>query len=898
MNNGEDISTWAGFFSYIPTKPFQWLLNSPCKITCMFCVSADEYVYTDRGVKLAGELVSGDSLHGNNKVISNEIVDDDLYEVTFSSGIKIKCNGEHPLYWRKWKHKKNGEDFVSVKGIAKGNGYRGKLGYVYFQHSSDFGTRLKAPKLYGYLCSDGYLTGIGQSIKFTNNNEAFLREVEGLVKDSFGLGSKRYSKGSGYDLLFTGKRNQSNPLIDYTRSLNITTDSFGDILAGDRESLEEFVKGYFNGDGYLLLRKRKTGWSKIPSVEVGFCIGGSYNRAVEFQYILWKLGIYSWITGEYMKTSTQKFYRVKVTAKDAIKILPLLDETKYPDKFKEAKQAIKDNRYDHENHQTWVSIRSIEKIGRGQIASLTTESGEFISYCGMRNHNTGNQFGKNECGVMDYTFSILGWHPNKLKNVNPEDTVRTFRFASNTLPSESETDEVKNTQYPAFKRRFPLDLIEKDITARKPVVTVKTPDGKNLNIEYVSFGQEIQSGAGVQRKRIWIDEECSEGFFEEQLPRLLAADGDILFTFTPVPGSIGWMFDTMYERAKYIYRTDAVRARIKERTGEVYPECQITDSTEDICVIMAATDDNPIYERLAQKRAEQLGVPVTAKEYIDSMFDMYDDEDVIDARRYGLFRQLSGKIHKSFTPNTHVIEYAKYFPEGIPFGWKHFRGIDYHNSNPWACVWMSVSPDDEMFVWCDHSGNIQRKTSYDIGLEIAQKSGDYKYLLDLIDPLANSKQTNTNLTTIEDLNRYFIQFKRDKIGTGAHWQPWDTKGSRGREEMTKRLLNSLKVGKPFNNKVIVGDRSYDRTQLLPTIWITDNCRNLIESLKNWRLEEWGTRDMLSRNDPKEVAQQRWSHFPIAVECLLKNPMVSNARWGSTTGEPLRPKSYLTQGRRR
>ena len=509
---------------------------------------------------------------------------------------------------------------------------------------------------------------------------------------------------------------------------------------------------------------------------------------------------------------------------------------------------------------------------------------------------TGNQFGKNETAVIDYTSSILGWHPNPNKNINADDSVRTFRFASQTLPGEKEEDEVRNTQYPAFKRRFPNGLIDKDITVRKPVISVKTPLGNNVNVEFVSFSQEVQAGAGVQRKRIWIDEECNKDFYEEQIPRLLAADGDILFTFTPVPGAIGWEFDELYERAKYIYRTDTVRRRIKERTGEDYPECEITDSKDDICVIMAATDDNPIYQDLARKRSEQTGKVVTAKEYIDSMFDMYDDEDVIDARRYGLFRQLSGKIHKSFTVPIHVISTEKYFPNGIPHEWKHFRGIDYHQANPWAILWATVSPQDEMFVWCEHSAPPLRRMNYEIALEVAHRSGDYNYLLNLIDPLANIKQGSTNLTTIEDLNRFFNEFKKEGICTGGYWQAWETKGTRGREELTRRFKNSIRVGKPFNNKVVVDEWGMSKTMQLPTIWIMDNCRQTIESLKNWRLEEWASREMLSRNDPKEIPQQKYSHFPITLECLLKHPLVSNSKWGSLDIKPLRPKQYFTGAR--
>jgi len=500
----------------------------------------------------------------------------------------------------------------------------------------------------------------------------------------------------------------------------------------------------------------------------------------------------------------------------------------------------------------------------------------------------GNQTGKTECVAMDQIFSILGMHPNVNKRIKPEDTIRTIRFASQTLPGEKEEVEVKNTQYPAFKRRFPQHMIEKEITSRKPTLTVKTPEGGNVQVEFVSFSQETQSGAGVQRKRIWIDEESSRDFYEEQIPRLLAADGDIIFTFTPVPGAIGWEFDELYERARIIYRTPAVRARIKERHGEDYPECQITDSKDDICVIMAATDDNPIYEEIAKKRSEQTGKVITAKEYIDSMFDMFDDEDVVDARRYGLFRQLSGKIYKSFS-STQVIKPETYFPDGIPHDWKHYRGIDYHQSNPWACVWLSLSPQDEIFVWEDYAPSPQRMITYDIAENIASRSRDFRYVFNMIDPNASNRQPNTNLTTIDDLNRYFKEFRDREICSGGSWQGWDTHGGRGREELTKRLINSVKVGKPFNNKVVMEGRAV----FLPTIWIFQNCKNVIESMKNWRLEQWASRESLAKNDPREKSQMRWSHFPICIECLLKSPLLSLAKWGNLCGTPLRPKMYAT-----
>jgi len=527
-------------------------------------------------------------------------------------------------------------------------------------------------------------------------------------------------------------------------------------------------------------------------------------------------------------------------------------------------------------------ITNIEPIQDQEVYDFTVPDYHNYFAAGLVHHNT-------DTLAMDYVFRVLGMHPNKYKNMKEDSGIRTFRFASQSLPSEASEAEVKNTQYPAFKRRFPLNLVEKDITIRRPVLTVRCPHGDNVNIEFISYSQDTQATAGTQRASAWFDEEPGKDMFEEQVPRLLATDGDIMFTFTPVPGSIGWEYDDLYERARIIYRTEAVRDRIKKRFGDDLPEVEITDSSDDICIIMAATDDNPIYEELAQHKSKVTGKEITSKEYIDSMFAMFDDEDVVDARRYGLFRQLSGKVYKSFTPSVHVVRSAHYFPDGIPLNWKFARGLDHHESNPWAIVWIAISPTDEIFVWEDYSAKTNNVT-YDIAHNIALQSLDYKYALDLIDPNAAKKQNSTNLSTIDDLNRYFKDFKNRNIGSGAHWQSWETHGTRGREEMTKRILNSVRVGKPFNNKVVIDGAA----RYLPTIWVTDNCKNTIESMKNWRYDEWGSRESEMKNDPKERPMMKFSHFPLALECLLKSPVVTKAHFGSYDSSSPQPKRYAAR----
>ena len=65
-------------------------------------------------------------------------------------------------------------------------------------------------------------------------------------------------------------------------------------------------------------------------------------------------------------------------------------------------------------------------------------------------------------------------------------------------------------------------------------------------------------------------------------------------------------------------------------------------------VLQAATDDNPTLSRTAIE-----------KKYI------YDDPDTLATRRYGVFRQTTGRLYNDFNFGIHVIDFMKYFNNGI-----------------------------------------------------------------------------------------------------------------------------------------------------------------------------------------------------------------------------------------
>jgi len=457
-------------------------------------------------------------------------------------------------------------------------------------------------------------------------------------------------------------------------------------------------------------------------------------------------------------------------------------------------------------------------------------------------------------------------------------SVRVLRFASETLPGQSADKvgggiEVKNTIYPEIKRWIPQSIIKKDITARSPSITLKAllSGGPDITCEFVSYGQSTQSTAGTQRFRVWCDEEPPWAFYEEQLPRLLAANGDFWISLTAANRN-SWVYDEIFERADEYNRTQIICDKYGLKPVER------KSANVNISVFQAATDDNPTLR----------------PDVIERLFESYDDPDVIAIRRYGIFKQVSGRILKSFDFGVHVINEAKYFPSGVPSIGTHARLIDYHERTNWAVGWMYLSEDDELFIYDESNPCPEMMVTKDIAEDIGSRSGpERRFTLNLIDPLAQKTQSNTGMSVVDDLNRIFLSLKREGVCTGGFWMPWDTKSTRGRDQLITRLKNSVAVGVPFNNMVTRNGRA----ERLPTIWIFSRCKNYANSFKNWRWEEWASAS--NAKEDKDTPQQRWSHFPMTVEAVLKDMRFRPTRSASmrTTAEERTLRYFTREGAR-
>lgn len=453
---------------------------------------------------------------------------------------------------------------------------------------------------------------------------------------------------------------------------------------------------------------------------------------------------------------------------------------------------------------------------------------------------------------------------------------RAYRFCSEVLPEEKgtvsdgsgESAELKNTIYPAIKKWLPPFLIKKDITARnKSMILIDIYGGPDILLDFTGYSQTVQSGAGVQRASIYCDEEPPPDFLEEQKPRLIADDGDLIIGCTPA-NRITYLYDDIFEQASIYIRTQTICDKFGLK------QIEYTENQTDIAVIQAATDDNPTLD----------------SEAIEKIFASIDDPDALAIRRYGIFKQISGRIFKNFSYDVHYINKDKYFPDDIPHRWVHGRGIDYHPHNKWGCLNASISQHDEVFIWEEFTPNPKERTTREISRDFALMGMDYDFLLNLVDPESKVVQKDT-ITVLDDLRKEFYDLKKDGIGMGAYWQTWNTTSNRGIEEIRRRLKNSLKVERPFNNEQIIKGRKIR----LSTLWILSNCKQTAKSFRTWRLGEWANSAQLATKDAREKPEQKYSHLPACIEALLKHPAFkANARRYSK--QPNRLPSYH-QGRR-
>ncbi len=484
----------------------------------------------------------------------------------------------------------------------------------------------------------------------------------------------------------------------------------------------------------------------------------------------------------------------------------------------------------------WDEIISIKSVGIHPTYDLEIDGTHNFIANGIFAHNT-------KTAMLDLAMRELGVHPVRTRNRLD----KPVRCVSKCLPKNDEDEE--NAQYNELKIMYPPDLIVKDVTARSSILTVKTLSGDLNRIEFMSKNMNLDAFMSTQRSALYQDEEIERVKFNESLMRLLRVGGDVVVTLTPVKG-LDWTYDELWLKASKIYRSPTICKKFN------LPPVTTNSKGKDIEIFCWATDDNPVLSPDDIDRImEQVGAV---------------DDDELAMRRYGVFKQASGKMYKNFDKTIHQISYDKYFdPDEFSRYW-HYRIIDYHPTKPWYVSFVAITPAHERFVWKELILKHDNATTFELRDIILRESlVPEESLLNrktLIDPLAAVKQSNSGYNVIEDLTRGLDSLHRVETA--------DTKNAQGRMNVKHWIKNSVDCAHPWNNqKRQVADVRFGN--YLPTLWIFDSCPGHIEHLQNWRTKDYKTDEAKAAHDEKKIVQ-KWSDFCRNLEFLgALNPVWYN-----------------------
>lgn len=462
-----------------------------------------------------------------------------------------------------------------------------------------------------------------------------------------------------------------------------------------------------------------------------------------------------------------------------------------------------------------------------------------MSEADMRCIIKGNQGGGTATATYDAALRVLEHHPVPKRNI----LNKPMRFVSKIKPGDKDDEE--NQQYVEFKRFVPDYLVEKDVTARSAQMIIRRPkSGQKVKVEFMSSHQDHDAFMSVQRAALYQDEEIDKIKFDENQMRLLRekkeGSGDTTISLTPARG-LDWTYDAIWCRARKIFRSKTICDKFGYKPVETNDK--VNTNIEIFCW---ATDDNPIMDQNS----------------IDILFRDTIDPDDIAMRRYGVFKQASGKIYKVFSRQSQVVPEEKVFDLDLFKNYWHYRIIDYHPDKPWYVSWVVITHRQEWIVWQEFVASHDNCTSFDLRDKIKAMSlvdeDDLHNRMTLIDPLSKVKQPNTGLSVFDDL----------KSGEDAihRLTAADTKNTSARDKVKVRLFNANECEVPGNNinKKEVTDQRYGIYR--PALWFFDSCTGHIEHFDKWRLVDFKQEHVKATRTIKRPSE-KWSDFCRNIEFL-------------------------------
>lgn len=322
----------------------------------------------------------------------------EIFRIRLSNGLYVDCTSNHPLLAlvkaADGKHVK--KDWCSIE-----DGLKVGMKVVTIKNYDRWG-KIHDPELgalLGYLLTDGYIVGNGQTPKFTNNNPAMIEEVSRISKSLFDYDCVSRVKGNGWDIHITdGNRGTGNKLLEKLEELGLVgLKANNKVLPAifeqwDKETILACINRMFAGDGGAHIHangKNRT------ATELMLC-STSFAMMEQVRLVLLKIGVVARMAVEnkLWKGESSVLYKLRIADCGSIEnffehVGFIYGKEDACQRVLEAVQNKAKRRRAGGKRFQFVTIKSIESLGYSRTYDIGVKDTHNFIANGIVNHNTG-----------------------------------------------------------------------------------------------------------------------------------------------------------------------------------------------------------------------------------------------------------------------------------------------------------------------------------------------------------------------------------------------------------------------------------------------------------------------------------------------------------------------------
>jgi hypothetical protein len=429
-----------------------------------------------------------------------------------------------------------------------------------------------------------------------------------------------------------------------------------------------------------------------------------------------------------------------------------------------------------------------------------------------------NRSGKTVAGVVEAIAHSLGYRP-WLDEDHPDRIVRLANGEPIPVPNDGRIiaqdyqQAINQTIVPKIQEWAPAGWYTFKRDNRGIPIEVRWKNGSRTYL--LSNDQKDMSFEGTSGHWVWGDEPFDYAKYTGLRRGLVDFSGHMWITMTPL--SQPWMHDVIYSRANTPNKNGYIAVRLYKF------------SIWDNCI-----------ENGGYLRREDI------EEFLSDL-----DEAELEARLYGNFLHLAGRVFKEWEPEPpYWIE-----PFKIPEKWPRVCVIDPHPRKPVAVLWAAIDPHNRVIVYRDLFDR-RLTTIKDVANRIKELEG-WKWS-DLGNKYAKVPETeNIACRVIDDSSK-----QPDRITGDTVFNRFATEGigcSLANKKNAEAGYDAIKAALKMRNE-------WDQ----PGLVVFNNCKTVKQNFLNFVWDEWATSKQRETKEQKQEVRKNNDDMIDDIRYIYQN----------------------------